>query len=383
MWGIATFFKGSLLKKDPAPAALAEARETRVPPGPNLQANPSADMAAFRAAEQTELATWAWVDREKGVARVPGPARDGDRPLPRSPRAAPDAAPGSCRRGPPMSRVSLPAVALLGLLLGSAQPLAAIGTTDPHLPEAPLPPPPVKDVGFDQKLGESIPLDLVFKDEAGKDVRLSQYFGKRPVVLSLVYFNCPMLCGMTTDGLVRSVRALRFEPGDRLRDPLGQLRPARDARDGVREEAHRDVAVRPEERPWRLAFPDGRRRLGRGAHEGRRIPLRVGRRTEAVRPRDRDDLLTPQGRIARYFFGIEYPAKDLRLALIEASEEKIGNVVDQLLLLCYHYDPKAGRYTATVRNLVRGGAVLTLVALAGFVTIMLWRERAGAARPPR
>src|ERR1035437_9893225 len=92
-------------------------------------------------------------------------------------------------------------------------------------------------------------------------------------------------------------------------------------------------------------------------------------------------LLTPQGRIAKYFFGIEYPTKDLRLALIEASEEKIGNVVDQLLLLCYHYDPKAGRYTVAVRNLVRGGAVLTLVALVGFVTIMLRRERASAKRP--
>jgi hypothetical protein len=92
-------------------------------------------------------------------------------------------------------------------------------------------------------------------------------------------------------------------------------------------------------------------------------------------------LLTPQGRIAKYFFGIEYPTKDLRLALIEASEEKIGNVVDQLLLLCYHYDPKAGRYTVAVRNLVRGGAALTLVALVGFVTIMLRRERASAKRP--
>ncbi len=94
-------------------------------------------------------------------------------------------------------------------------------------------------------------------------------------------------------------------------------------------------------------------------------------------------VLTPQGRIAKVFFGIEYPAKDLRLALIEASEERIGNVVDQLLLLCFHYDPKAGRYTATVRNLVRAGGVITLVLVAGFVTIMLRRERAGAEGPPR
>jgi protein SCO1/2 len=94
-------------------------------------------------------------------------------------------------------------------------------------------------------------------------------------------------------------------------------------------------------------------------------------------------VLTPQGRIAKVFFGIEYPAKDLRLALIEASDEKIGNVVDQLLLLCFHYDPKAGRYTATVRNLVRAGGVITFVLLAGFVTIMLRKERARSRRAPR
>ena len=125
-----------------------------------------------------------------------------------------------------LSVVLLARLALLALLLAPAVPLRASEAPGSPPPEAPLPPPPVKDVGFDQKLGEAVPLDLVFKDEAGKNVRLSQYFGKRPVILSLVYFNCPMLCGMTTDGLVRSVRALRFERGDRLRDPLRELRPA-------------------------------------------------------------------------------------------------------------------------------------------------------------
>ena len=280
-----------------------------------------------------------------------------------------------------MSRVSLPAVAFLALLLGSAHSLAATGMTDAHLPEAPLPPPPVKDVGFDQKLGESIPLDLVFKDEAGKNVRLSQYFGKRPVILSLVYFNCPMLCGMTTDGLVRSVRAHRFEPGT----DYEILSISFDPRETPEVAAEKKRTVMAQY--GRKSGPGGWHFLTGDAASVAALTKAVGFRfvwdaeQKQFAHATGVTLLTPQGRIAKYFFGIEYPTKDLRLALIEASEEKIGNVVDQLLLLCYHYDPKAGRYTATVRNLVRGGAALTLVALVGFVTIMLRRERASAKRP--
>ncbi|MCM3876134.1 MAG: SCO family protein [Thermoanaerobaculia bacterium] len=282
-----------------------------------------------------------------------------------------------------MNRVSLPVAAVLALLLGSALPISATGKTDPHLPEAPLPPPPVKDVGLDQKLGESIPLDLVFRDEAGKSVRLSQYFGKRPVVLSLVYFNCPMLCGMTTDGLVRSVRALRFEPGTDYEILSISFDPKETPE--VASEKKRTVMAQY----GRESGPGGWHFLTGDAASVAALTSAVGFRyvwdaeQKQFAHATGVTVLTPQGRIARYFFGIEYPAKDLRLALIEASEEKIGNVVDQLLLLCFHYDPKAGRYTATVRNLVRGGAALTLVLLAGFVAVMLRRERASAKRPPR
>jgi protein SCO1/2 len=281
------------------------------------------------------------------------------------------------------SVVYLARLTLLALLLAPAVPLRATQAPGSPPPEAPLPPPPTKDVGFDQKLGEAIALDLVFRDEAGQNVRLARYFGKRPVVLSLVYFNCPMLCGMTTDGLVRSVRALRFDVG-------------------VDYEIL-SVSFDPRETPEMASAKKGpvMRQYGRkGGAEGWHFltgdAASVAALTKAVGFRyvwDAEQkqfahatgitLLTPQGHIARYFFGIEYPAKDLRLALIEASEEKIGNVVDQLLLLCYHYDPKAGRYTATVRNFVRAGGVITLLALVGFVTIMLWRERAGAGRPPQ
>ena len=186
-----------------------------------------------------------------------------------------------------------------------------------------------------------------------------------------------MLCGMTTDGLVRSLRALRMSVGTEF-DVLS-------------------VSFDPRETPELASAKKGpvMRQYGRkGGAEGWHFltgdKASVDALTKAVGFRyvwDAEQkqyahatgilVLTPQGRIARYFFGIEYPAKDLRLGLIEASEEKLGSVVDQLLLLCYHYDPKVGRYTATVRNILRGGAVLTIAAVAALVLTLLRREKRG------
>jgi protein SCO1/2 len=245
-------------------------------------------------------------------------------------------------------------------------------------PEAPLPAPPLKDIGFDQRLGETVPLGLAFRDEAGKTVHLRDYLGRRPVILSLVYFDCPMLCGMTTDGLVRSLRALRFSAGADF-EVLS-------------------VSFDPRETPEMASAKKGpvMRQYGRkGGAEGWHFltgdKASVDALTSAVGFRyvwDAEQkqfahatgvlVLTPQGKIARYFFGIEYPAKDLRLGLIEASEERIGNVVDQLLLLCYHYDPKSGRYTAAIQNIVRAGATLTLAAVLGLVFTLLRHEKRGS-----
>jgi protein SCO1 len=275
-----------------------------------------------------------------------------------------------------MSRATVLRLAACAWFLLSAASAPASGAPGSPLPEAPLPLPPLKDVGFDQKVGDAVPLDLAFRDEAGKSVRLAQYFGRRPVILSLVYFNCPMLCGMTTEGLVRSLRALRFDAGTDFEVLSVSFDP-------------RETPEMASEKKGRVVEQYGRKGGPEGWHFLTGDAASVAALTKAVGFRyvwDAEQkqfahatgvtLLTPQGRIARYFFGIEYPARDLRLALVEASEEKIGNVVDQLLLLCFHYDPKAGRYTTTVRNLVRGGGVITLVALAGFVAGMLRKERA-------
>lgn len=242
------------------------------------------------------------------------------------------------------------------------------------------PPPPTRDVGFDQKLGGQVPLDLVFRDEAGRDVRLASFFGRKPVVLQLMYFECPMLCGMAIEGLLRSLRALSWDVGKEF----DVLTVSFDPREGPELASEKKKSVlgiygRP-------GAGEGWRFLTGSEASVRALTAAVGFRyvwdneqkqfahaTGVV-------VLTPGGKISRYFFGIEYPTKDLRMGLIDSGGEKVGSLTDQLLLMCYHYDPKVGRYTPAVTRLLKASAALTLVALVSFVAVMLRRER-GAAGP--
>jgi protein SCO1/2 len=236
-------------------------------------------------------------------------------------------------------------------------------------------PDPLREVGFDQKLGGLVPLDATFADESGRAVRLGDYFGKKPVLLHLVYFDCPMLCGMATDGLLRSLRPLGFTAGKEF-DIL-------------------TVSFDPREKPALAAAKKknviaayGREGAAAGWHFLTGEEEAIARLTGAVGFRYVWDAeaaqfshatgivaLTPVGRISKYFFGIEYAPKDLRLGLVEAATERIGSLVDSLLLLCYRYDPRMGRYTMVAVNFLRGGAVLTVVVLGGFIVLMLRRER--------
>jgi len=245
---------------------------------------------------------------------------------------------------------------------------------------APVPPPPTKEVGFDQKLGGQVPLDLVFRDETGKDVKLSAYFGKKPVVLQLMYFECPMLCGMAIEGLLRSLRALSWDVGREFEVVTVSFDP----REGPELAAAKKANVLATY--GRPGAPDGWHFLTGSEASIRALTSSVGFRyvwdaeqkqfahaTGVV-------VLTPAGKISRYFFGIEYPTKDLRLGLIDSGTEKIGGITDQLLLMCYHYDPRVGRYTPMVTRIMKGGAAVTLAALVTFVALMLRRERRRAAR---
>ena len=234
-------------------------------------------------------------------------------------------------------------------------------------------PGPLAEVGYDQRLGESVPLDLEFTDETGHVVALGDFFGERPVILALVYYECPMLCTMVLNGLTTSLRAIDFDPGSEFEVVVVSF----DSREGALAAAKtRETWL---ERYGRPGTEDGWHFLTGDEASIRRLTDSVGFRFVYVEEDDQFAhaagilALTPQGRLARYYYCIEYSARDIRLGLIEAADEKIGTMVDQVLLYCFHYDPNTGTYSAAAMNLVRLGALVTLLAL-GIFLLLNWRR---------
>lgn len=247
--------------------------------------------------------------------------------------------------------------------------LPALAATDNNIPPA------LRGVGLDQKLNSKVPLSLTFRDESGRAVLLGDYFHRRPVILSLVYYECPMLCTQILSGLVRSLRAVSLNPG--------------------RDFEVIAVSINPSESPGlaagkRRVYLDRYARAGteEGWHflTGEEAPIRalagaVGFRytydplTRQYAHASGIMIITPDGTVARYYYGIDYSPRDVRLGLVEASAGKVGNAVDQLLLFCYHYDPASGKYGAAVMNSLRAAGVSTVIALACFVGLSLRRDR--------
>jgi len=264
------------------------------------------------------------------------------------------------RRRPHLSA----ALAVAGLLIGGSSSRA-----QEELPG------PLADVGFDQRLGEQIPLDLHFTDENGQTVALGGYFGQRPVVLALVYYECPMLCSMVLNGMTTSLRALKFKPGSEFEvvvvsfDPSETPDLARTAKQTYLERYDRPDA----ENGWHF--------LTGNEQAIQTLTRSVGFRYIYLPEEDQFAhaagilALTPEGRIARYFYGVEYAPRDVRLGLIEAADNQIGSMVDQVLLYCFHYDPTTGRYSAVAMNIVRLAAVVTIALLAVFLLRQWRRER--------
>lgn len=269
-------------------------------------------------------------------------------------------------------RVSLLAASVALLTWG----VAAAVADDAQQPEI------LHDVSIDQKLNEQVPLDLTFRDENGQSVQLGQYFGNKPVILSLAYYECPMLCTLVLNGMASALKVLNFDIGKQFEVVT--------------------VSFDPRETPELAAAKKknymkeyGRAGAASGWHFLTGEQESIRRLTEAVGFRYKWDpdskqfahaagiiVLTPQGRISRYFYGVEFAPRDLRLGLIEAADGKIGTAVDQLLLFCFHYDPKTGRYGTIAINSVRLGGVATVVALASFVIVMLRRERRSQLATP-
>ncbi len=238
----------------------------------------------------------------------------------------------------------------------------------------------LKNVGIDQRLDELLPLETTLRDEAGRAVRLGDYFGKRPVILALVYYNCPMLCTQVLNGLVASLSVMSLEAG---RD-FDVVAVSFDPRDTPADARAKKIAYLTRYR---------REQAAAGWHFLTGSPAAIAAVTKAAGFRYAYDekigqfahasavmVATPQGRLARYFYGIEYPPRDLRLGLVEASAGKIGTPVDQILLYCFHYDPASGKYGATVVNIVRlAGAATVVLLVLGIVAMSRRRARAVAA----
>lgn len=240
----------------------------------------------------------------------------------------------------------------------------------------------LNDVGIDQKLNEQLPLDLMFRNENGEPVRLGDYFGKKPVVLSLVYYQCPMLCNQVLNGMVTAFKVMAFKPGQEFEVVTVSFDPRETpALAGAKKNTY--VNYLPEAK---------RSGAASGWHFLTGDEANIKRLTEAVGFRYHFDettnqfahasaiyVATPPGKLSRYFYGIEYAPRDLRLGLIEAADNKIGSPVDQLLLYCYHYDPATGKYGAAVMNIMRAGGILTLIAMAAMFLVLRRRNAAQAS----
>jgi protein SCO1 len=268
-------------------------------------------------------------------------------------------------------------VLLIALALVSR---GASGQAAPQIENLPAVP---ANVGFDQNIGHKLPLAATFRDETGKAVTLGDYFGKKPVVLSFAYFTCPMLCGLSMQGLSSSLKGMNLDAG-RDFEVLTVSFVARETPEMAR--VKKDAAMARYGRPgaaagWHFLTGDEQAiaDLTRAAgfrYEWDATSQQYAHATGVV-------VLTPDGQIARYLFGVEYAPRDLRLSLVEASQGKLGSVVDQLLLLCYHYDPKAGRYGAVALGAMRAGGALTLLGIGAFVIVSARSRRTtrGKAAP--
>lgn len=227
-----------------------------------------------------------------------------------------------------------------------------------------------------QKLNTRIPLDLMFRDETGEVVRLGQYFNHgKPVVLNFVYYRCPMLCPMVLEGMTSTMTELKFDIGK----DFDVVTVSIDPRDTAKSAAElKDKYIR---RYGRLDSAPGWHFLTANETAVQRLADSVGfqytydARSDSFAHGATILVLTPDGRVSRYLYGFEFKGRDLRLALVEASEGKIGTAADQFLLLCFHYDPAIGKYSRSAMMFARAGGVTTLFALGGFIFVMIRKER--------
>jgi len=232
----------------------------------------------------------------------------------------------------------------------------------------------LKEVGIDQKLNQSIPLNLEFRDEHGKPVQLGEYFGQKPVILSMVYYNCPMLCTQVLNGLESSLKLIPMDIGKQFNVVTVSIDPTERP---VLAEAKQALYTGLYGRPQAAA---GWHFLTGNEQQIRQLANALGFRY-AYDPDSKQFahasavmLLTPEGKISRYFYGIQFSSRDMRLGLVEASEGKIGTPVDQVLLFCYHYDPSTGKYGLLISRLIQLAGAVTVLAIASLILVLYKKE---------
>jgi protein SCO1/2 len=241
-------------------------------------------------------------------------------------------------------------------------------------------PAPLREIGFDQNLDRPLPLDAEFSDEHGQTVRLGRFFGSKPVVLAFVYYECPMLCTQVLNALSSTLGVLSLDAGTDFEVVLVSFDP--------REKPAQATARKAEQlqRYKRSGGDAGWHFLTGDDASIKRVTKAAGFRyvwddqTKQFAHPTGIIVVTPDGRPARYLFGIEYGPRDIRLALVEASAGRIGSVADTLLLYCYHYDPMTGRYGLYIMRTLRVAGVATVLLIGTFIVVMVRRERSPLAK---
>jgi protein SCO1/2 len=272
-------------------------------------------------------------------------------------------------------------IALLALsVTAGAQTIPdSVGKSSSGLPKQ------LQNVGFEPQLNAQLPLDLTFRDEAGRDVQLRQYFGHKPVLLALVYYGCPMLCNQVEQGVVGSLKMLSFNAARDYEVVFVSF----DARETPDMAAKKKAAAlahygRPETAAgWH--FLTGKEDQIHALTSAANFRYSFDEKNNLFAHASGIMLITPDGRISRYFYGVEYPSRDVRLGLVDASAGKIGTPIDHLLLFCFQYNPETARYSATILKIIRLGGILTIFTIVAGILIFRRRDvRAASAnsRPP-
>lgn len=233
----------------------------------------------------------------------------------------------------------------------------------------------LKDVTFRQQLGEQLPLDAAFKDEAGRDVRLGDYFKTgKPVIFAFVYYQCTMLCTQVMNGISSALKVVPFEVGKDFEVVLVSFDPRDTPQAATEKKAAHLEYWSTENTSGAWHFLTGTEPEIRRATQAAGFSYQWDARNNQFAHVSGVLVTTPEGRLSRYFYGIEYSPKELRLALVESGKGAIGSKIDELLLFCFHYDPESGRYGVVVMNLIRLAGVVTVALVAGFILLMRRRE---------